>query len=329
MQKHHKKISLNSLKLQSLSAGLFLVCLTCIGSATAGALPKGNCADPQPYTDLNHCRFRGADLRNKNLVGTDLRHAQFNKTQLQGADLTHALIDGRGITYAFLDGIKGLPEEALVILKNRYLVTPKSKTDLSISLLSPDYVAKGMTSIAGLDNIFAASKVAGTQDTVALLAYPQYGDAIEAIIVARFEDSKLDMPKCYRSWQPFHDSNLYYWPRLESIIVTPLKNGSYGVGVKISGGDGDDLGSSEWDKIAIFELSNACKLILMHEEYQARANDDSDYKNGDGWGSGGELDFRFTDIETVEIKTTIWSRALNNKTRKKVSYKKLKLNIHH
>lgn len=329
MQKHQNISSLIPLKLQTLSVGLLFGCMASIGSASAGALPKGDCADPQPYTDLNHCRFRGADLRNKNLVGTDLRHAQFNKTQLQGADLTNALIDGRGITYAFLDGVKGLPEEALAILKNRYLVTPRSKTDLTISLLPLEYVAKDRTSIAGLDNIFAASKITGTQNTIALLAYPQYGDTVEAILVARFEDNMLDMPKCYRSWQPFHDKNNYYWPRLESIIVSPLKNGSYGVGIKISGGDGDDLGVSEWDKIAIFELSNSCKLILMHEEYQARANDDSEYKNGDGWGSGGELDFRFTDKETVEIKTTIWSRALNNKTRKKISYKKLKLNTHH
>jgi len=325
MQKHQIKSNRNFLILHSLNVGLFVGCIASISFAMAGELPEGNCADPQPYTDLNHCRFRGADLRNKNLVGTDLRHAQFNKTQLQGADLTNALIGGRGITYAFLDGVKGLPEEVLAILKNRYLVTPRSKTELSVSLLSPEYVARDMTSIAGLDNIFAASKVAGTQDTVALLAYPQYGDTIEAIIVARFEDNKLDMPKCYRSWQPFHDDNLYYWPRLELIIVSPLKNGSYGIGIKITGGDGDDLGVSEWDKIAIFELSNACKLILMHEEYQMRANDDPEYKQGDGWGSGGELDFRFMDKETVEIKTTIWSRTLSNKTRKKISYKKLKL----
>lgn len=329
MLKHQNISNLITLKRQIVCVGLFLGCMTNIGSASAGVLPKGDCADPQPYTDLNHCRFRGADLRNKNLVGTDLRHAQFNKTQLQGADLTNALVDGRGISYAFLDGAKGLPEEALVILKNRYHVTAKSKTDLTISLLSPDYVAKDQTSIAGLDNIFAAIKVAGTQDTVALLAYPQYGDALEAIIVVRFEDSKHDMPKCYRSWQPFHDKNNYYWPHLESMIVTPLESGSYGVGIKISGSDGDDVGVNAWDKLVILELSKACKLTLLHEEYQERAADVPGKYQDVEWGIGGALDFRFMDNKTVEIKTTIWTTTPPQKTRKKISNKKLKLNFHH
>lgn len=309
-------------------AGLLLGCMTITSAVSAATLAKGDCADPQPYTDLNHCRFRGTDLRNKNLVGTDLRQAQFNKTQLQGADLTNALIDGRGITYAFLDGVRGLPEEALAILKNRYLVTRKSKTDLSISLLSPDYVTKNMMSIAGLDNIFAASKVAGTQNTIALLSLPRYG-TFEAVIVARFEDNKLDMPKCYQSWQPYNDNNSYYNPLVDSMIVIPLKNGGYGIGIKISGSDGDDLGVSAWDKIAMLELSNACKLTLLHEEYQGRAADVPVKNQGIEWGSGGKLDFRLMDDETVEIKTTIWITAPPKKTSTKILYKRLKLTSHH
>lgn len=39
-----------------IGVGLFFGCITITSAAN---LAKGNCADPKPFTDLNHCRFRG------------------------------------------------------------------------------------------------------------------------------------------------------------------------------------------------------------------------------------------------------------------------------
>jgi len=328
MQKHYKKFSWNFLKLQIWNAVLFFGCIACLSTmATADTLPKGKCTDPKPKTDLRHCRFEGVDLRNKDLHGADLRGINLYKTQLQGADLTNALFSGKTITYAYLDGAKGLPEVGLYILKNQYAVTSMGNADFMISLLQPEYVAKTSMNIAGLDNIFLANKVASTQSTIALLSFPRYGDFIDAIIVARFENNNLDLPVCYRSVQPL--DNRHYYPNISYMAVTLLSNGGFGIGVKISGSDGDELGISAWDKLVILELSATCKLTLLYEEYQSRVSDKPGKNQDDEWESGSKLDFRFMNSETVEIKTTNWSKVSSKKIKKNISNKEIKLNLHH
>lgn len=331
VNRNAKKSNFGMLKLQAFGVGLLLGCVAIAGTANAATLPKGNCVDPKPYTDLRHCRFEAADLRNRNLEGVDMRNVEFFNTQLQGANLTNALVNGRLIAYANLDGVKGLPEEGMAIVKNKYLVTRGSKTDLAISLLTQDVVTKGTSNIAGLSNIYLAKKVAGTQSTVALLSLPRYGDGewFEAIIVARFDDQKFNLPACYRSMDVMNDGQDYHGPLLDSMNVSNLGNGNYGIVVKITGGDSDEDGVYGWDKVVILNLSPTCKLTLVHGAYENRSADLPENNHDSEWSVGGALDYRFIDDETVEIKTTHRSWAPPKKIKSKISYKQIKLNLHH
>jgi hypothetical protein len=303
-------------------------------SAIAAPLPKGNCVDPKPYTDLSQCKLRGADLRNRNLEGVDLRGAKLYATQLQGANLTNAKIDGRGITYASLDGATGLPGEALEILKTRYLSTPAKNGGFTLQALPHDY--KGSPEhVAGLDNINLATKIAGSQSTIALLSYPIYGDSQLALIVARFDNDKFGQPACYQSANPFDDGNAYYWGRFDSLRVKPLKQGGYLIGVRASGSDGDDMGLSEWFKVVLLELSPTCNLSVLHEEYLSRYGD-SVLKNGKYVAEmcGGELDYRLIDDQTVEIKTIFPASSkktcgANANPHEKILTKQIKINLNH
>jgi Pentapeptide repeats (8 copies) len=315
--------------------GLSIVLIFCFASitdaATATALPKGNCVNPQPYTNLRHCRFEGADLRNKNLEGSDLRGMLLYKTQLQGANLTKALFDGGAITQAYVDGVIGLPNEVIAILKSAYLVTKNDK-DLVLATLPSDYVGSN-TNIAGLNNVFLVKKVADSQNTIALLSYPRNGDSFSEIF-ARFDNNKFNFPTCYRSIDLMDDGHTYYWPHLDSLQVKPLKNGGYLIGAVLIGSDGDDEGLSEWKKISLLEFSPTCQLTVLHEEFLERAGQ-SVKRNGefvDEW-CGGEMDYRFVDDQTVEIKTTIPASTKqvcekDAHAHKKILSKKIKLNLH-
>ncbi|GAB5606512.1 pentapeptide repeat-containing protein [Sideroxyarcus sp. TK5] len=300
---------------------LTMLCLTIIGSAEAATLPKGDCLDPKSFTDLRHCRFKGADLRNVDLQGADMRGILFFRTQLQGANLTNALIDGRYITYAFLDGVIGLPTEALKIINTSYLVTPKDRDDYSISALPSDYKG-GNENIAGLDNIFLTQNVAGTYSTLALLAYPKYGDTQKSTIFARFDNEKFDFPACYRSVNLL-SSVRHYYPRWNSMKVKSTSNSGYLIGVHASGQDGDDMGMGGWDMIAFIKLSLNCDISVLHKENAKWAEDPEQTSC-----QGGHLDYRLVDERTAEIQITEHTCGLSEKSKAKVSYKKIKLDIH-
>jgi hypothetical protein len=317
----------------ALTVGLLLGGMATTNPAFAASLPKGNCADPKPYTDLSQCRLRGADLRNRNLEGVNLRGAELYETQLQGSNLTNALIDGRGITYASLEGATGLPAEALAVLKTRYLATPASNAGFTLKALPQDY--KGSPEhVAGLDNVDLAIKIPGSQSTIALLSYPIYGDSQLALILARFDNDKFGQPTCYQSVNPFNDGNAYYWGHFDSLKVRPLKHGGYLIGARASGNDGDGEGASSWFKIVLLELTPNCKLAVLHEEFLERAGD---YVKRNGeyvteW-CGGELDYQFADDQTAEIKTTIpvSSKKIcgdEANPREKHSTKLIKLRLH-
>ena len=188
----------------SFAFGLLLAGTTIAEVASAAPLPKGDCADPKPYTDLTQCRFAKADLRNKDLQGADLRDISLYKTQLQGANLTNALFDGQSITEAILDGVIGLPQEALAILKTSYLVTANALHGFDISVLPSNYKGS-FENIAGLDSIYMAQKVTETHSTLALLAHPKYGEAPASAIFAGFDNDKYDFPACYRSVNLMND----------------------------------------------------------------------------------------------------------------------------
>jgi hypothetical protein len=81
-----------------------------------------------PGAQLEHCNFRGkdlreadlhganlfgADLRTANLQGADLRGANLGWAELSGADLVGAKIDGVMLAGANLQEVTGLPDEAL------------------------------------------------------------------------------------------------------------------------------------------------------------------------------------------------------------------------
>jgi len=318
----------------SLGMGLLLGFITITGIAIAAPLPKGNCAAPEPYTNLMHCRFKKTDLRNKDLRGVDLRNVALYKTQLQGSNLTNALFDGVYITHANLDGVIGLPTESLAILKNSYLATSNGKAGFVISALPSNYQGSN-ENVAGLDNIFMAQKLVGTQTTLALLAHPKYGESPVSAIFARFENDKFDFPACYQSVDLMNDGHAYYWPRWESMKVRALKNGDYLIAVLAQGNDGDDLGLSEWRNISILKMSPRCELNVLHKEYLERAGEPKE-TNGEyiaEW-CGGELDYRFIDDQTVEFKTTypISTKKVCGElahAKEHVSYKKIKLNSTH
>lgn len=316
----------------ALTVGLLLGSMATTNTAFASSLPKGNCADPKPYTDLSQCRLRGVDLKNRNLEGVDLRGAELYETQLQGANLTNALIDGRGITYAYLDGATGLPAETLAVLKTRYFATPTKNGGFTLKAVPQGY--KGSPEhVAGLDNINLAIKTPGSQSTIALLSYPIYGDSQFALILARFDSGKFDQPACYQSVNPFDDGNAYYWGKFDLLKIRPLSRGGYLIGVRASGSDGDDLGMSQWFKVVVLELSSTCNLSVLHEEYLDRAGDSFERKGEyiTEW-CGGELDFRFIDDQAIEIKTVIPASSKkicgsNENPREKTLSKQIKLNL--
>lgn len=331
MNRNAKKSNFKVLKLQIFGVGMFVGFIAIVGSANAATLPKGNCADPKPYTDLRHCRFEGADMRNKNLSGTDLRGLSFNKTKLEGATLTNALFDGDAVVHASLDGVIGVSAEALAILKMAYLITKKQKV-IEMTRLPSNYTGSN-ENVAGLDNVFLAKKAAGKKNTIALLAYPRYG-ASSTTIFARFDNDKFDFPACYRSVELMNDGNAYYFAHWESLKTRELVNGGYVIGALARGADGDDQGISEWNKIVLLELTPTCKLTLLHEEFVERAGDYVE-RNGVSvpvW-CGGELDFHFVDDSNVEIETIIPVSSkevcgdMENKKEKIVS-KKIRLNLH-
>jgi Pentapeptide repeats (8 copies) len=318
------------LSFRQLMFSLLISCCAIIFTATAASLPKGNCSAPKPYTDLRHCKYRGADLTNLNLAGVDLRGAELYKTKFHGANLKNALVDGAEITNAFLDGVIGLPAEALGILRTSYLATSNDKDGLVLSALPTNYKG-GNENVAGLDNIFLTQKISGTQSTIALLSYPKHGDAQNAGIFARFDNDKFDFPVCYQSIKPFDDGQDYYWGKWSSLKIRHLKNGNYLLGALAKGADGDDSGMSEWSKVVLLEMSPSCKLTVLHEEYLSRGGN-AVKRNGKyvtEW-CGGSLDYRFVDGETVEIKTitSASSKAIcgaNAQAKGKVMTKKIKL----
>lgn len=298
---------------------LTMLCLTISVSAGAATLPKGQCADPKPYTDLKHCRYKKADLKNKDLRGTDLRGILFYQTQLQGANLTNALIDGRYISYAFLDGVIGLPAEALVLLKTSYLAKSSVNGEFEISPLPSNYQGSP-EGIAGLDNIFLAQKIAGTQSTIALLSNPKYGDYQKSLIVAKFNNDEFEFPACYRSLDLLHGDD-YYYPHWSSMKLKALTNGDFLIGVGATGSDGDDMGSGGWEMVAFLKLTAACDLSLLKKENSTWSEDANHV------GCRGEhLDYRFLDEQSAEIKRSAHTCTESSKSRSKVTRKKIALN---
>lgn len=322
-----------TLKSQTLKVGMFMSCMAVMGSAAATTLPKGNCADPKPYTDLRHCKFKKANLSNKNLEGVDMRGVELYKTQLQGANLTKALFSGRSITHASLDGAIGLPTEALAIFKTFYLATPNKDNGFTLTSLPHDYTGN-IEQVAGLDNLNLAQNNSETQSTIALLSYPRYGDSQRALILARFDNNQFDRPACYQSTKPFNkEGQDYYYGTWESLKTRKLKDGAYLIGALAHGADGDELGTSEWFKVVLLKFSSTCKLTILHDEYLSRGGDSVE-RNGkydEEW-CGGELDYRFIDDQTAEIKTTIPASSKKvcgdaANPREKILTKQIKLNL--
>lgn len=329
MNRNAKKFNLESLRLQALRVGWLFGCFFIVGEAIAVAMPKGNCADPKPYTDLRHCRFEGADLRNKDLRGADLRVISLYETLLQGANLESALFDRNRLLMARLDGAHGLPQDILTTLflykainKNNYLVAPSGNSNSTITL-SPHEAVQGIQgNIAGLASIHMLSKVENDLHTVAVFDWPRYSEGKRINIVARFDNDNFDIPSCYKSVTLLNDDQ-YYYPSWSSMKVKQLANGNYLIGVEASGSDGDDMGVEGWDMVAFLKLSPACELSVLHKE-------------DNGWSEGANntecqgvhLDYRFLDEDTAEIKLKAHICGSFAKSKTKISYKKIKLNLH-
>ncbi len=304
----------------SLVVGLLLACIAIMGSAFAAPLPKGNCANPKPYTDLRHCNFEGKNLSNKDLRGTDLRDINFHNARLQGTDLTAALISGDGIIGAALDNVKGLPQEGLSFYKKYFLVTPKSNQNSSVTLSPHEPVYGIQTDIAGQANILMVKKTEDKLHTLAVLDWPRDAEGGKMTIVARFDNDKSDVPACNRSVDLLKDSR-YYWPHWELLKIKPLENGGYLIGVQATGSDSDGEGVSGWEMVALLKLSASCNLSILHKEDTSWAEGvDNTECQGD------HLEYGFLDEQTAEIKMTAHTCDASAKSRAKVTHKKIKLN---
>jgi len=113
------RVALGSLAILALGAALLY---TTVSRTVVCARRLG------PDAQLEHCNFRGKDLREAdlhgaNLFGADLRRANLrgaglggadlSGADLSGADLTGAEIDGVTLTGANLEDVSGLPDEVL------------------------------------------------------------------------------------------------------------------------------------------------------------------------------------------------------------------------
>jgi hypothetical protein len=327
MNRNTKKTNIGFLKLQAFSVGLLLGCMSIAGAATAAALPKGDCADPKPNTDLRHCRLEGVDLKDKDLSGSDLRVMSLYKTQMQGANLTNALFDRNKLLLAKLDGAQGLPKEILdtlsiynVINDKNFLVSYNNNSNSTITL-SPHEAAQGIqNNIAGLASINMLSNVDNMSHTIAVLDWPRYSETKGMVIVARFDNGKFDMPACYQSANLLNGDK-YYYPDWNSMKVKPLAKGGYLIGIQASGSDGDGEGIGGWDMVVFLKLSPICGLTVLQKV-------DSGWAEGvDKTGCRGEhLDYRFLDEQTAEIMNTAHTCDSSAKSKAKVNRKKIILN---
>ncbi len=309
----------------SFVVGMFFGFIAIIDSAIAAPLPKGNCADPKPYTDLRHCDLAGKDLSNKDLRGVDLRVASLYLTEFQGANLTGAMFDRNKLLLAELDGAKGLPKDIVDTLKvysvindKNYLVTRNANS--TITLAAHEAVQGIEENIVGLASIQMVSKIENQPHVIAVLDWPRNNDYKGKVIVARFDNEKFDMPTCYQ------DVNLigregHYNADWTSMKVKSIANGGDLIGIRASGGDGDEEDISGWDKVVFLKLSSNCKLSILHTE-------------DNGWLErpdhtichGVELDYRFIDEKAAEVLLITHTCNAVSKSKAKVTYKKIELN---
>ena len=61
-------------------------------SLWAKKLPKGDCDNPKPYTNLRHCDFSGRAMAGINLEGADLKKVTLAQTNLENANLEGAIL---------------------------------------------------------------------------------------------------------------------------------------------------------------------------------------------------------------------------------------------
>jgi Pentapeptide repeats (8 copies) len=327
MTRNSNGASLGFLRLQALGACLFLACLTIAGAVCAAALPKGNCADPTPYTDLRHCNFARADLTNKDLSGADLRVKSLYGTLFGGANLTNALYERDILLMAELDGVQGLPQEILStfaiysrINNNNYLVTQKGKSISSITLASNEAVQGTQENIAGLASFYMVRKAENESQTMAMLDWPRNSEGQRVSIVARFDKDKLEVPACYQTVSLLKEDR-YYYPHWGKTMIRSLGGNAYLIGVMASGSDGDGESVGGWHKIAFLKLSSDCSLSILHQE-------ESEWlENPDGTGCQGKrLDFDLVNDQSAAIKITDHICRTSSKAKAKTTYKKIKLN---
>jgi hypothetical protein len=329
MSRNEKVSNLDFLTRQGLSACLFLACVCIAFKVSAGALPKGNCEDPKPYTDLRHCHFAGKDLRNKDLSGTDLRVEYLHGTQLQGSNLTKALFKRRDLMRAELDGAKGLPPEFLSAYANfkvfdnkNYLVTSKGKSNPSITLTPHQAVVGIQENIAGLASMDMFRRLENSSQTIALLDWPRHMDGPMMSIIARFDNDQEAVPACYQPVSLIAEQR-YYYPGWSKMKVKSLGNKAYLIGVEADGGDGDSEGKTGWEKIVILRLSSACTLSVLYEEHVGWQEDHPDRKRRDCQGE--HLDFDFVNDQTAVIKTTQHTCSFSPKGKVKITTKNINL----
>lgn len=218
------------------------------------------------------------------------------------------------------------------ISERNYLVIRNGNSDSSIRILphrdnpSPSLVKMGIVepmnegTVAGQWNADMVQRARNKPHTIAILDWPKNREGKTMTIVARFDNDKFDIPACYQSVELLNDERLYYssW---SSMKIRESANGDYLIGVHASGGDGDGEGSGGWDLITLLKLTSACKLTILHKEYNDWLED---YEVTSCYGT--HLDFRFIDDQSAEITMTghtcSYPESKGKVTRKKIPLSK-------
>lgn len=91
-QKINRKVCKYMYHFNSLSSFQVIILFLCLSPITGFALPKGECLQPKPETDLRHCNFSEKNLANIDLHGVDLSHVDLSNSKMADCNLSGAIL---------------------------------------------------------------------------------------------------------------------------------------------------------------------------------------------------------------------------------------------
>lgn len=181
--------------------------------ALSSDLPKGDCNDPQPNTDLRHCSFYRKNLSGKNLSGCNLEDKTLRNVYFIEANLTGAKLNRSRLKQCNFIGAKGIPEwikkglDEAGVYKQDILVKAIRNgfkelqgANLSKIVLSSIDLQQADLSLCRLDNIyFENSNLSGSNFSESYMHNINFKGA---------NLSKCDFTNATLYYNHFHKSNL-------------------------------------------------------------------------------------------------------------------------